>query len=263
MEKVLLEFERRGMEFFDSTLRLGRIFDLVNQSRVKRAFEREVLADLPRVVERRVEEVIDWMVASDLRQWQGVMEQLERRRLQHADRIIGRVAGRVRARPRPPAGERAPRGRAGAWRPTTGTRRPGGWRSRCRPRWPGPRSLQVSALGLGTMVTDAGHHPLADMTGILAAGAVSVLGLLVLPARARGGQGRAPGQGGADARALMDSLTASSTSSWRSSLQRIREAISPYTRFVRSERERLTAVRDELRRIRGGLLVVKAQIPAG
>ena len=82
VEKVLLEFERRGMEFFDSTLRLGRIFDLVNQSRIKRAFDKEVLADLPRVVERRVEEVIDWMVASDLRQWQGVMEQLERRRLE-------------------------------------------------------------------------------------------------------------------------------------------------------------------------------------
>ena len=51
------------------------------------------MGDLPKVVERRVEEVIDWMVASDLRQWQGVTEHLERRRREHADRIVGSVSG--------------------------------------------------------------------------------------------------------------------------------------------------------------------------
>jgi small GTP-binding protein len=68
VEKVLLEFERRGMEFFDEMLRLGRVFDLVSQTKLKRAFERDVVADLPRMVEKRVEEVIDWMVGSDVRQ---------------------------------------------------------------------------------------------------------------------------------------------------------------------------------------------------
>src|SRR6185503_14667084 len=95
VEKVLLEFERRGLDFFDSTLRLARVFDLVNQSKVKREFEKSVLADLPRVVEKRVDEVIDWMVQNDMRQWQGVMERLERRRLHHADRMVGRVTGGV------------------------------------------------------------------------------------------------------------------------------------------------------------------------
>ncbi len=38
VEKVLLEFERRGLDFFDSTLRLARVFDLVNQSKLKREF---------------------------------------------------------------------------------------------------------------------------------------------------------------------------------------------------------------------------------
>ena len=62
---------------------------------------------------------------------------------------------------------------------------------------------------------------------------------------------------------LMESLTGQIDHELEKSLQRIREAISPYTRFVRSERERLTEVRDALRRIRGGLEAVKAQIPAG
>jgi len=93
VEKVLLEFERRGIEWFDSTLRIGRVFDLISQAKLKRAFEREVLAELPRLIEQRVDQVIEWMVSSDQRQWRGVVDLLERRRLQHADRLVGPVAG--------------------------------------------------------------------------------------------------------------------------------------------------------------------------
>ena len=44
------------------------------------------------------------------------------------------------------------------------------------------------------------------------------------------------------------------------SLHRIDEAIAPYTRFIRAERDRLTETHDELTRIQGGLARLKAQI---
>jgi small GTP-binding protein len=262
VEKVLLEFERRGMEFFDSTLRLGRIFDLVNQSRIERAFDTEVLGDLPRVVERRVEEVIDWMVASDVRQWQGVMEQLERRRLKHADRIIGRVAGvfeHDRARLLESVRREAARALETYDREAEARR----LAESVQAAVAGTAVVQVSAIGLGTLVTMLATTTLADLTGILAAGAVSVLGLLILPARRTAAKGELRAKVEQMRARLMDSLTGQFDHELEKSLHRIREAISPYTRFVRSERERLSAVRDELRRIRGGLLAVKAQIPAG
>ena len=47
VDNVLHEFERRGVAFFDDTLRLGRVFDLLNKSRLKAEFERDVIQDMP------------------------------------------------------------------------------------------------------------------------------------------------------------------------------------------------------------------------
>ncbi|RPI54030.1 MAG: GTP-binding protein, partial [Acidobacteria bacterium] len=47
VENVLLEMEKRGYMFFDDTMRIGRVMDLLNRSRVQEAFERQVVADAP------------------------------------------------------------------------------------------------------------------------------------------------------------------------------------------------------------------------
>ncbi|HEY7698497.1 MAG TPA: dynamin family protein, partial [Vicinamibacteria bacterium] len=96
IDNALLDFESRGADFFEETLRLGRVFDLVNKSKVKLEFERKVVADLPQVVEKRVEAVIDWMVESELRQWQAVMDHIEKRRSSRdagEERMVGRLPG--------------------------------------------------------------------------------------------------------------------------------------------------------------------------
>ena len=75
--------------FFDDTLRIGRLPDLMNKARIQREFERDVVADVPRQIESQVHDVIDWMVASALRQWQAVTEHVNRRRAAHEDRVTG------------------------------------------------------------------------------------------------------------------------------------------------------------------------------
>ncbi|MGC9332867.1 MAG: dynamin family protein, partial [Anaerolineae bacterium] len=47
VEKVLLEMGNRGMEYFDETLRVARVFDLVNTQRIQAEFERKVVAETP------------------------------------------------------------------------------------------------------------------------------------------------------------------------------------------------------------------------
>jgi small GTP-binding protein len=59
VEKVLLDMEVRGHAFFEDTLRIGRVVDLFNRSRVQKEFEDRVVADAPRQIERRVSELID------------------------------------------------------------------------------------------------------------------------------------------------------------------------------------------------------------
>ena len=44
IDKILLEMERRGHDYFDDTLRIGRVMDLLNRSRIQQGFEQRVVA---------------------------------------------------------------------------------------------------------------------------------------------------------------------------------------------------------------------------
>jgi small GTP-binding protein len=89
MENILYEMEQRGQDYFDQTLRLARVFDLINRDRIQKEFTERVVADVPQRIERKVNELIDWLVDSDLRQWQAVHEHLADRRRTHQERIVG------------------------------------------------------------------------------------------------------------------------------------------------------------------------------
>jgi small GTP-binding protein len=261
VEKVVLEFERRGMEFFDQTLRIGRVFDLVSQAKMKRAFEREVLADLPQLVERRVDEVIDWMVASDLRQWQGVMAHLERRRGQHPERLVGEVASvfeHDRAHLLEAVRREAQRALEGYDRDLESSR----LAESVQVAVAGTAALQVGAIGLGTLVTMLATTTMADVSGLLAAGALSLLGMLVLPAKRAAAKAELRRKVEEMRLRLMQALTGQFDHELGGSLQRIREAVGPYTRFVRSEGDRLRAARADLQRLRDGLDRVRQNIAA-
>ena len=259
VEKVLLEFERRGLDFFDSTLRLARVFDLVNQSKVKREFEKSVLADLPRVVEKRVDEVIDWMVQNDMRQWQGVMERLERRRLHHADRMVGRVTGGFE-HDRAQLLERVRREAQRAVETYDQEAEANRLAESVQTAVASVAALQVGALGLGAVVVVLATTTMADITGILAAGALSIIGLLVLPAKREMAKNELRTKVEAMRVRLMSALTGQFDHELERSLQRLREAMGPYTRFVRGEGERLTDARASLRGLRERLLALKERV---
>lgn len=54
VEKVLVDMEARGHAFFEDTLRIGRVMDLLNRARIQKEFEDRVVADAPRHIDRRV-----------------------------------------------------------------------------------------------------------------------------------------------------------------------------------------------------------------
>jgi small GTP-binding protein len=72
IEKELADMEARGHRFFEDTLRIGRVVDLLNRARVQKEFEEKVVGDAPIQIERRVTDMIDWLVDQDFRQWQAV-----------------------------------------------------------------------------------------------------------------------------------------------------------------------------------------------
>ncbi|MEM9775691.1 MAG: dynamin family protein, partial [Chloroflexota bacterium] len=89
IQTILYEMEQRGNYFFDDTMRIGRIPDLIRRGYISEQFEKDVLKDVPRQIEDRVGELIDWMVEQDLRQWTAVSDHLNKRRDEVANRVVG------------------------------------------------------------------------------------------------------------------------------------------------------------------------------
>ncbi|MGH9323689.1 MAG: dynamin family protein [Vicinamibacteria bacterium] len=264
IDNALLEFESRGADFFEEHLRLARVFDLVNKARMKSDFEREVVGDLPRVVESRVEGVIDWMVASELRQWKAVMEHLEKRGVAQGtregeSRMVGRLPGTFeqdRKRLLETVGAAARRAIEGYDRDRESSRLADSVQTAVA----STAVIEVSAVGLGTLVTIIATTSAADVTGILAAGVLSVVGLLVLPAKKRQAKTELNQKVASVREQLMTSLRRQFELETDRSVSRIREAVGPYTRFVRAERARLTEARDSLEKSIGELRELEAQV---
>jgi small GTP-binding protein len=259
VDNVLNEFENRGMKFFDDTMRIARFLDLVNKSKMKADFEREVVADTPQLIERRVNEVIDWLVSSDLRTWQSVMEHLQKRKHAHADRIIGQVGGSFdlnRSRLLDSVGRSAQRSIETYDKDAEASR----MAESVQVAVAGTALVEIGALGLGAVLTHLAVTAAADFTGILAAGTIAALGLFIIPNRRRDAKKELREKIETLREKLMTGLTGQFDREIDASQRRIEEAITPYTRFVRAERDKLTQVRGDLKEITEGLARLRSRV---
>ncbi len=249
VEKVLGEVESRGLEYFDDTVRLGRVFDLLNRSRIKEEYERRVLADAPQQIEAKVQEVIDWLVASELRQWQAVMDHISRRKNEYADRIVGQAGGSFdydRSRLLESVGGTARRTVADFDQEKESSRLADSVQAAVA----GAALLEVGAVGLGATVAAVASSTAVDVTGIIAATTLAIVGFAIIPARREKAKKELREKIAELKQQLMAALTAPFETEVDRSLQRIREAIAPYTRFVRAERGKLR----EQQEVLGGLV---------
>ena len=237
VEKTLLEFERRGHAFFDERLRLGRFRELFDRERLRRDFEAEVVAALPHEVERRVGGIVDFLVEAELRQWQDVMAILSARPAagRGSDVHVDKRFAWDRARMLEEVG-------AAAREAVTHYDAAGEARrlaEKVRESLAQAALLQVSALGLGAIVAALASTTAADVTGILAAGALSLIGLFLLPARRDKARRELGAKVSALRERLMVSLTASFEAERARAVARVRAAVGPYSAFVHRERQRL------------------------
>lgn len=260
VDNLLHELEARGMQHFEETLRLTRVVELLNKARVKAEFERKVIADLPQQVEAKVREIIDWLVASELRQWQGASARLEERKAEHADRIVGAIGSFDQDRQRllETVGRAAQRSLESFDREAQAHRIADDVQAAVTRT----AMVEVGAVGLGAVLTAIATTHLADFTGILAASGLAVLGLFILPARKKKAQRELREKVLELRERLMRTLTEQFDAEVAGSVRRIEESIAPYTRFVRAERGRLEDFHGELERLREGLAALRRRVSA-
>ena len=245
VDNVLYEMAERGDRFFDENLRITRIVELVNSERLRGEFERRVLADSSRAVERHVDELIDWLIERDYRQWQAVMEFIERRSLQHTDQMIGQVRGEFdfnRQNLLKSIGRSAQEvvdsydREAEALKLAKDVQR----------AILQTAAVEAGAIGLGAILVVILNTTFLDVTGVLGASALAALGLYVLPYRRQKVKAQLRARIGDLRRRLDTAITQQFESELTASVQRIREAVAPYTRFVRVEREKLETLAADL-----------------
>jgi hypothetical protein len=105
---------------------------------------------------------------------------------------------------------------------------------------------EVGAVGLGALVVAAASTVAIDITGLLAASFVALLGFGILPAKRRRAQAQFRARSDALRERLVATLRQQFTGELDRSIARIREAVAPYTRFVRAERDKTAALHEEL-----------------
>ena len=259
IENILYEMEQRGQDYFDETFRLGRVFDLLNKKRVQQAFTRQVVADVLQQIEQKVNELIDWLVENDLRQWKAVNDHLAERKRAHEGRIVGSVNASFaydRERLMDAVGREAQRVVETYDKDFEAQT----IADHAQAAVAASAAVEVGALGLGAVITVLATTVAADVTGILLASFVAVLGLFVIPAQRRRAKSELRDKVAALREQLVQTLKGQFEREIARSLQRINEAIAPYTRFVRAERSKLVDTQSGFEGIKNNLNRLKTAI---
>jgi len=260
LDVLLGDMERRGIRFFEETIRIGRIRSLMDSEGVRRAFEREVIGDTAAQIEAETGRVIDWIVERNLKAWQDVSGYIDRRQIaRHREGMVGDVGtsftynrqalldsiGRV-TREVIGSYDREAEARAIA-NDVQGT-------------FAATALAQVGALGLGTLVVTLLTGAVADVTGLLLATTLAVSGFYVIPRRRRQAQREFGRRIDELRQRLRDGLTRQVHLEIGQSADRINEAIAPYRRFVQSTQQELTDARGSLVATEDSLLRLRAEI---
>lgn len=260
LENILYEMEQRGQDYFDETIRLARVFDLINRARIQKEFTERVVSDVPQRIEQKVNELIDWLVDADLRQWQAVNEHLADRRRTHQERILGDMGigsfHHDRERLIEGVGRQAQR----VVETYDKVQEAEAIADGAQAAVAALAAVEVGALSLGTVVTILATTAVADATGILIASLIALLGFIIIPARKRQAKSEMREKIADMREQLLTALKNQFAREIERSLQNINEAMAPYTRFVRAEQGKLTETQVELNRIKNGLEGLKVKV---
>jgi small GTP-binding protein len=260
LDVLLGDMERRGMRFFEETIRIGRIKSLMDSEGVKRTFERDVIGETPREIEDEVGRVIDWIVERNLKLWQDISAYIERRQItRHRDGMIGDVGSSFNYNRQALLDSvgRVSRDVVGSYNREVESRTIA---NEIQGTFATTALAQAGAIGLGTLVVTLVSSAAADVTGILLATALAVGGFYVIPRKRRQAKQDFERRIQQLATHLKDVLTRQVHIELEQSTARINEAIAPYRRFVQSQQQQLNEARGELVTTEDALLRLRADI---
>lgn len=261
IDNILYSMEKRGDDFFDEMLRFGRIPDLIQAKKVEAAFAQQVVANTPQQIEQQVNQLIDWMVEQDLRQWTAVAEHMAQRKEAYDHRVVGQSGPKEgtlaydRARLIDSLGTASERAVESYNREYEAEQIAGAARQAVL-----NTGLAGIGVGLGVAVAAATQIIWVDVTGILAGITAAALGVIILPARRRKAKQELEEKLTDLRQRLITNLTDQFKREMQRGAQRIEDTIAPFTRFVRAENDKLTSQQNELIELEAHIVGLQSQL---
>ena len=259
VENVLNGFENRGQEYLDNTMKLTRILDLAKPDKIKAEFQEEVQADVAEEIDGKVRSLIDWLVDKDLNVWYQVAGALERRQAQsqrampasaspqteRRRQLIDSVSTTIKAIVNQYDRKREAE-QLGAFVQESVTQ---------------TALFGVGAVGIGALVATVLTTKALDVTGIVTAGALAVLGLFVIPYKRKQAKEAFKDKMAELRHNLMKTLSNTFKLESDSAIQRLESNITPYTSYVQSEQVHLQTDKETLENLQGRLDALSQSIP--
>ncbi len=262
IENTVRAMNERGDAWFEENIRLGRFRELLRREKVEERFRKEVVGDTEEVIDSRVDELVDWLVDRNLRQWRSIVDYVERRRQAGYDEhLIGEVGDNfeynrsrviqsvgktasevVRDYDRDHEAEKIALSLQDAVARTAAT--------------------GIGAVGIGTVIVALASTRFLDATGIVAAAIIAGYGLFILPNRRRKARREFREKTDALRERLGEVVRRQFESELNRSVERMREAIAPYTRFVRVEHTRVSEARETLNEVQEEASALRTEIGA-
>ena len=245
VDNLLLQMERRGVQFLDDTIRIGKLKLLRDRDAFKEEFARQVVRDTDRQIEDRVTEAVDWLLKHALSLWNRTLNEF-------AERV--RKAGQGR---RVPAQGEFFYNRAEVF---DGIMKEAGrkiemydLREEARRILENARDAaamflgtEAVAVGVGAIATVVVTATAVDVTGgFIAAGVLAVVGLVFLPRQKRKAIAEFKERVDELRAEMINALTVQLEQEVNTSLAKVSETVAPYAAFVEEERATLSEVTAE------------------
>ncbi|ADR36967.1 small GTP-binding protein [Oceanithermus profundus DSM 14977] len=235
LREVVARVRRRAARWLDETLRFGRLFDLMNASKIQKSFEAEVVGEAHRELERKIQESLAWLARA------------ERDLLASAlDLLNTRGGARAYEGDGPTLSEQVTRALE-AYDPEAEARDLQGLLSRALQH---TALAELGAVGLGAGLALALHGLAADVTGVTAGLVAAVLGLSILPRRKRTAQRRIDEGLDRLERELTEGLEATLEGELARSAERFRALYRDRCAELEDRRQKLQALRERLQELR-------------
>jgi len=234
-DKLLLLMGQRGEKYLDDKVTVTNMLEIFKSEKIRIDFEREVVGDTSVDIEKQVSDVIDWMITKTSRLWKDTMEFVQRRSTMNSPDIMGKIQlmsfDYNRANLLQSIGQSSSKVVASFDRQKEATKLSGEVKQALMTT----AALEVGALGIGGLLAVS----LLDLSGILGISVLAATGLAILPYKRASLKSALQVKVNELRDRLKSTLSSHFNQELEHSIRKLEDAIEPYTRFVKTEKDKL------------------------